>query len=94
MRRFTQTSFLVITLLLMLVPADLMASSRRGRAASGHSAKCTGSTPCRACKNCRYCKHCAKDGGTCGVCRRADNQKRTWQTAGDESPSEDSARRQ
>lgn len=31
---------------------------------------CTGSDPCYACKNCKYCKHCAKDGGTCGVCKR------------------------
>src|SRR6202044_1890404 len=28
---------------------------------------CTGSDPCYACK---YCKHCAKDGGTCGVCKK------------------------
>lgn len=33
-------------------------------------ATCTGSDPCHACKNCRYCKHCAKEGGTCGVCKR------------------------
>ena len=33
-------------------------------------ATCTGSDPCNACKNCKYCKHCAKDGGTCGVCKR------------------------
>src|ERR1017187_3507140 len=31
---------------------------------------CTGSDPCHACKNCHYCKHCAKEGGTCGVCKR------------------------
>lgn len=35
-----------------------------------HAATCVGATPCRACKNCSSCKHCAKDGGTCGVCRR------------------------
>jgi hypothetical protein len=35
-----------------------------------HAATCTGSAPCNACKNCRYCKHCAKEGGTCGVCRK------------------------
>ena len=34
------------------------------------SATCTGSTPCHACKNCKYCKHCAKDGKTCGVCKK------------------------
>jgi hypothetical protein len=33
-------------------------------------ATCTGSDPCYACKNCHYCKHCAKEGGTCGVCKR------------------------
>jgi hypothetical protein len=33
-------------------------------------ATCTGSKPCNACKNCKYCKHCAKDGGTCGVCKK------------------------
>jgi hypothetical protein len=33
-------------------------------------ATCTGSDPCNACKNCKYCKHCAKEGGTCGVCKR------------------------
>lgn len=33
-------------------------------------ATCKGGKPCNACKNCKYCKHCAKDGGTCGVCRK------------------------
>jgi hypothetical protein len=33
-------------------------------------ATCTGSAPCYACKNCKYCRHCAKEGGTCGVCKR------------------------
>jgi len=33
-------------------------------------ATCTGSDPCHACKNCKYCRHCAKEGGTCGVCKR------------------------
>jgi hypothetical protein len=45
-------------------------------------ATCTGSTPCRACKNCRYCKHCAKEGGTCGVCRRrAEDVAKSWEGA-------------
>jgi hypothetical protein len=35
-----------------------------------HAATCTGSTPCNACKNCKYCKRCAKEGGTCGVCKK------------------------
>jgi hypothetical protein len=37
---------------------------------SAFAATCTGADPCKACKNCKYCKHCAKDGGTCGVCKR------------------------
>jgi hypothetical protein len=44
------------------------------------AATCVGATPCRACKNCRYCKRCAKDGGTCGVCRRQRSQDE-WQQA-------------
>lgn len=36
----------------------------------GSLATCTGSDPCNACKNCKYCRHCAKEGGTCGVCKR------------------------
>jgi hypothetical protein len=40
--------------------------------ASGASlATCVGAEPCHACKNCKYCKHCAKEGGTCGVCKRS-----------------------
>ena len=35
------------------------------------AATCTGANPCNACKNCSSCKRCAKDGGTCGVCRKA-----------------------
>jgi hypothetical protein len=38
--------------------------------ADAYFATCTGSTPCTACKNCKYCKHCAKEGGTCGICRK------------------------
>ncbi|MDB5126858.1 MAG: hypothetical protein JWQ85_1090 [Mucilaginibacter sp.] len=33
-------------------------------------ATCAGDKPCNACKNCRYCKRCAKDGKTCGVCKK------------------------
>jgi hypothetical protein len=29
-----------------------------------------GENPCRACKNCKYCKRCAKQGLTCGVCKK------------------------
>jgi hypothetical protein len=37
---------------------------------SGHGRDVLRHADCRACKNCRYCKHCAKEGGTCGVCKR------------------------
>lgn len=37
---------------------------------SPSAATCNGAKNCRACKNCKYCKHCAKEGGTCGVCRK------------------------
>ncbi len=33
-------------------------------------ATCVGDNPCKACKNCKYCKRCAKDGNTCGVCKK------------------------
>ena len=33
-------------------------------------ATCVGAKPCKACKNCKYCKRCAKDGKTCGVCKK------------------------
>ena len=35
-----------------------------------HAATCTGANPCDACRNCSSCKRCAKEGGTCGVCRK------------------------
>ena len=49
---------LVFTLVFNAAPAEL------------HAATCRGDAPCRACKNCKYCKHCAKEGGTCGVCKK------------------------
>jgi hypothetical protein len=39
-------------------------------AADASFATCYGNDPCNACKNCKYCKHCAKEGGTCGVCKK------------------------
>jgi hypothetical protein len=67
-----------LLLLLLLTPTVASGAARTRRAAT-----CTGSTPCRACTNCRYCKHCAKDGGTCGVCRRRASAKRpgSWAEA-------------
>lgn len=40
-------------------------------ALASHYATCLGKDPCKACSNCKYCKHCAKDGGTCGICKRS-----------------------
>ena len=36
-----------------------------------HAATCTGANPCSACRNCWSCKRCAKEGGTCGTCKKA-----------------------
>jgi hypothetical protein len=55
------TYVVLLLLLLAVLPFDFEAT-------------CTGSDPCHACKNCHYCKHCAKDGGTCGVCKRSSQQ--------------------
>jgi hypothetical protein len=75
MKRIAQVSLLLI----LLAPTTSFAAARRVRVA----AACTGSTPCRACKNCRYCKHCAKEGGTCGVCRRRqlEQPQGSWEAA-------------
>ncbi len=35
-------------------------------------ATCKGNTPCHACKNCKYFKRYAKDGLTCGVCKKSN----------------------
>ena len=53
----------------LLLPIGLFAFTI-SLSADVYFATCTGSTPCNACKNCKYCKHCAKEGGTCGVCRK------------------------
>ena len=49
---------LLFVMLFTAVPAELQAAT------------CLGKNPCNACKNCKYCRHCAKDGGTCGVCKK------------------------
>ncbi len=36
-------------------------------ALEANSARCTGSSSCRACKTCNYCAYCT-GGGSCGVC--------------------------
>jgi hypothetical protein len=41
-----------------------------GLSADMSFATCYGKDPCNACKNCKYCRHCAKEGGTCGVCKK------------------------
>ena len=37
---------------------------------------CSGSDYCSACKNCTGCKHCAKQGGSCGVCKKPSKKKK------------------
>jgi hypothetical protein len=59
----------------MLLAFSLLAA---GGLSGAQAATCYGHEVCRACKNCRYCKHCAKQGGSCGVCRR--------QTSGTSAP--------
>lgn len=50
----------------LLIGALVLSAPKRAATAT-----CTGANPCNACKNCSSCKRCAKDGGTCGVCKRA-----------------------
>jgi len=53
---------------LLVLGQLLLMALAAGRPAT--AATCYGLDPCNACKTCRYCKHCAKEGGTCGVCKR------------------------
>ncbi len=71
MKNVRRLALASLTALMLLAPASVLATRR---------ATCTGYANCRACNNCRYCKHCAKNGGTCGVCRR-QRQARTWEGA-------------
>jgi hypothetical protein len=75
MLKLRDAALAALTAVLLLAPGSALAAKRAARA------RCTGTTPCRACKNCRYCKHCAKDGGTCGVCRRRHGDQKSWEQA-------------
>ncbi|HVU93713.1 MAG TPA: hypothetical protein VHE34_00745 [Puia sp.] len=55
---------------LLLLTASAFLLSLTVYSFSHVEATCTGAKNCRACKNCNYCKHCAKQGGSCGVCKR------------------------
>jgi hypothetical protein len=57
---------LKVTILLAAFVLAFAPAANAGRA-------CKGKTPCDACKNCHGCKWCAKDGGTCGVCKRSNS---------------------
>jgi len=57
-------------LLILIVAAGSILSANSVTPSSKSYATCKGDRPCRACKNCKYCKRCAKDGLTCGVCRK------------------------
>jgi hypothetical protein len=71
------------TLILILLTSTMTFAAVRTRRTP--LATCVGATPCYACKNCRYCKHCAKEGGTCGVCKRRRDAGRTWRQAAAEA---------
>lgn len=60
------SSFSVLAALLL----SLTISSIAPIGSDAFLATCRGADPCNAFKNCRYCRHCAKEGGTCGVCKR------------------------
>ena len=57
---------LILSIALMLQAAPAPVELARG---------CSGDAQCSACKNCSGCKHCAKDGGTCGVCKRSKGDR-------------------
>lgn len=75
---------LAFFILILLDTSSVFAAPRRVRQLA--AAKCLGAANCRACKNCRYCKHCAKDGGTCGVCRRRMVEQGSWEAAKAHAP--------
>jgi hypothetical protein len=60
--------------LFLLLAAGMLVSAhsdkRLPEAVRGAVATCVGDSPCKACKNCKYCKRCAKDGKTCGICKK------------------------
>jgi hypothetical protein len=55
--------FLALSLLAALFVTATTIQMYSGRA-------CVGADPCHACTNCRSCNHCAKQGGTCGICKK------------------------
>lgn len=56
---------LIVTVLFVIGAATTYALTR-----TENCATCIGDKPCNACKNCKYCKHCAKEGDTCGACKK------------------------
>lgn len=78
MKRLTTAALAAFVTITFFTSAAFAAPKRARRAAA---AKCVGAANCRACKNCRYCQHCAKNGGTCGVCRRRKVEPRSWEQA-------------
>ncbi|MET3981139.1 hypothetical protein ABIB62_003784 [Mucilaginibacter sp. UYP25] len=60
------------SLLILFLAAGSLVSAHNSKpiAAKRTVATCVGDNPCKACKNCKYCKRCAKDGNTCGVCKK------------------------
>ncbi len=63
---------LSIAILLLAASSLVSASSTKSNSRTNVKmyATCRGDNPCNACKNCKYCKRCAKQGLTCGVCKK------------------------
>jgi hypothetical protein len=57
-------------LIVLIIAAGALASAGSAKAPVKNYATCKGESPCKACKNCKYCKRCAKEGLTCGVCKK------------------------
>jgi hypothetical protein len=58
------------TILIIFLAIATLASADNVKTKTSMKAACTGANPCKACKNCKYCKRCAKQGLTCGVCKK------------------------
>src|SRR3984957_16512270 len=55
---------------LLVWPLAVLLALSLSLSADAYFATCYGNDPCNACKDCKYCAHWAKQGGTCGVCKR------------------------
>lgn len=67
---YSSTKYLAMKRLLLLVCLAAFTMSYAGNYLHHALGTCTGAKNCTACKNCKYCKHCAKEGKSCGVCKK------------------------